>query len=211
MLYEPPNRYFQADQITEIIFRNYFSSLKTQTVYDKDFFQSINEVFICLVASALSHCLKARKTGVYVKPLRSEEFKYESSAGRFRACPTCRRECPTRRIRLLTHTGTYKRFLTTWDAHRPHVCQLLIKAIQTDLRKRIGQAFPRPDAEWEEALYVGNNSQFELELENEVRNGQPRKALPCQRMRQVTDDIYSHEEGIEYGPTAIVVHDTVDG
>ena len=125
--------------------------------------------------------------------------------------PKCRRECPTRRIRSLTHTGTYKRFLATWDAHRPRVCQLLIEAIQTDLRKWIGQAFPRPDAESEEALYVGDNSQFELELENEVRNGQPRKALPRHRTRQVTDDIYSDEEGIESGLTAIVVHDTVDG
>ena len=60
-------------------------------------------------------------------------------------------------------------------------------------------------------MYVGDNSQFELELENEVRNGQPRKALPRHRTRQVTDDIYSDEEGIESGLTAIVVHDTVDG
>ena len=171
-----------------------------------------------MVASAMRHCLKAWKTGVYVKPLISEEFKYESSAGRFRECPTsrrecptCRRECPTRRIRSLTHTGTYKRFLATWDAHRPRVRQLLIEAIQTDLRKRIGQAFPRPDGESEEALYVGDSSQFELELENEVRNAQPRKALPCYRTRRVTDDIYSDEEGTESGPTAIVVHDTVDG
>ena len=83
--------------------------------------------------------------------------------------------------------------------------------IQTDLRKQIGQAFPRPDAESEEALYVGDNSPFGLELEDEVRNGQPRTAFPCHRTRCVTDDIYSEEEGIESGPTAIVVHDTVDG
>ena len=146
-------------------------------MYDKEYFQSVNEVFICLVTSAMRHCLKAWKTGVYVKPLISEEFKYESSAGSFRACHTCRRECPTRRIRSRTHTGTYKRFLATWDAHCPRVHQLLIEAIQTDLRKRIGQAFPRPDAESEGALYVGYNSQFELELENEVRNGQPRKSI----------------------------------
>ena len=77
--------------------------------------------------------------------------------------------------------------------------------------KRIGQAFPRPDAESEEALYVGDSSQFELELENEVKNAQPRKALPRHRTRRVTNDIYSDEEGTESGPTAIVVHDTVDG
>ena len=60
-------------------------------------------------------------------------------------------------------------------------------------------------------LYISDNSQFKLELNNEVRNGQPRKALPGHHTHQVPDDIYSDEEGIESGLTAIVVHDTVDG
>ena len=116
-----------------------------------------------------------------------------------------------RRIGSLTHTGTYKRFLATWEAHRPRIRQLLIQAIQTNLCKQIGHAFPRPEAESEEALYISDNSQFKLELKNEVRYGQPRKALPGHPTHQVPDDIYSDEEGMESGLTAIVVHDTVDG
>ena len=60
-------------------------------------------------------------------------------------------------------------------------------------------------------MYVGDNSQFELELEDEVRYGQPRKALARHHTSRVTDDICFDEEGIESGPIAIVVHDTVDG
>lgn len=50
---------------------------------DDTFFDSINEVFICLVCSAMRHCLKAWRTGVYVEPARNEHFKYETATSMY--------------------------------------------------------------------------------------------------------------------------------
>jgi hypothetical protein len=50
--------------------------------FDDTFFDSINEVFICLVTSAMRHCLKAWTTGVYVEPGRNADFKYETTASK---------------------------------------------------------------------------------------------------------------------------------
>jgi len=51
--------------------------------FDDTFFDSINEVFICLVTSAMRHCLKAWTTGVYVEPGRNADFKYETTASKY--------------------------------------------------------------------------------------------------------------------------------
>lgn len=51
--------------------------------FDETFFDSINEVFVCLVTSAMRHCLKAWATGVYIEPPKTAEFKYETAASEF--------------------------------------------------------------------------------------------------------------------------------
>jgi len=51
--------------------------------FDDTFFDSINEVFICLVTSAMRHCLKSWTTGVYVEPGRNADFKYETTASKY--------------------------------------------------------------------------------------------------------------------------------
>jgi len=51
--------------------------------FDDTFFDSINEVFICLVTSAMRHCLKAWTTGVYVETGRNADFKYETTASKY--------------------------------------------------------------------------------------------------------------------------------
>ncbi|RPB20033.1 hypothetical protein L211DRAFT_764361, partial [Terfezia boudieri ATCC MYA-4762] len=61
--------HFRASEITEIIFRKYFATIKMWGHADDHFFDSINEVFICLVISTMRHCLKTWMTGVYVEPL----------------------------------------------------------------------------------------------------------------------------------------------
>ena len=66
----------------EIIFPKYFDEVKMRCNFDDIFFDSINEVFICLVTSAMRHCLKAWTTGVYVDPGKSAEFKYETTASK---------------------------------------------------------------------------------------------------------------------------------
>ncbi|RPB17874.1 hypothetical protein L211DRAFT_854692, partial [Terfezia boudieri ATCC MYA-4762] len=80
-------RHFRASEITEIIFRKYFATLKMRGNFDDTFFESINEVFICLVSSAMRHCLKSWATGVYLEPPKTEEFKYDTSVATWNAHP----------------------------------------------------------------------------------------------------------------------------
>ncbi|KAF8436739.1 hypothetical protein BGX38DRAFT_1145356 [Terfezia claveryi] len=72
-------KYFRGSEITEIIFCKYFSTLKQQGNCNESFFDAINEVFICLVTSAMRHCLKAWMTRVYVEPPSATKFKYYST------------------------------------------------------------------------------------------------------------------------------------
>ncbi|RPB18466.1 hypothetical protein L211DRAFT_854106 [Terfezia boudieri ATCC MYA-4762] len=56
--------------------------------FDPSFFDSINEVFICLVACAMRHCLKTWSTGVYVEPAKNTDFKYETTVSTWNAYPS---------------------------------------------------------------------------------------------------------------------------
>ncbi|KAF8420290.1 hypothetical protein BGX38DRAFT_1280236 [Terfezia claveryi] len=76
---------------------------------DDTFFDSINEVFICLVTSAMRHCLKAWTTEMYVEPPSTGNFRYD------------------------TTVTTYKRFIATWNAHPRKVRVLLLAAIKADI------------------------------------------------------------------------------
>ncbi|KAF8415920.1 hypothetical protein EV426DRAFT_706044 [Tirmania nivea] len=137
---ETDQRHFRAQEIMEVIFRKYFSRIKMQGNFDNSFFDSINEVFICLVTSAMRHCLKGWTTGVYEEPSKSQEFKYETT------------------IRI------YKRFLATWEAHSLRMCNLLLATIKADLRERLIATQPKMDLESDQALTIDNSSRFEQEL-----------------------------------------------
>ncbi|KAF8445132.1 hypothetical protein BGX38DRAFT_1260863 [Terfezia claveryi] len=84
---EAHQRHFHANEITEIIFRKYFSNMKMRGNSDDTFFDSINEVFICLVTSAMRHCLKAWTTGVYVEPPSTANFRYDTTITTWNAHP----------------------------------------------------------------------------------------------------------------------------
>ena len=66
-----------------MIFRKYFASTKGRGFIENQFFDSINEGFVCLFASAMRHGLNLWRTGLYVEPTRSNEFPYESCVGMF--------------------------------------------------------------------------------------------------------------------------------
>ena len=80
---QEPTRYFKAPELTEVIFRKYFATRKMRGNKDITFFDSINEVFICLVASVMRYCLKPCRTVVYEEKSRLSEFKYETSLGKY--------------------------------------------------------------------------------------------------------------------------------
>ena len=98
---QDPSRHFKAPEITGIIFGKYFAGNKMRGHTDDRFFDSINEVFFCLVASAIRHVLKAWSTGVFIESTLVNAFKYETAA---RESP----ENPIYCTKILTHKGTYR-------------------------------------------------------------------------------------------------------
>ncbi len=50
---------------------------------DDEFFDNINEIFICLVGAAIRHCLKGWQTGEYVEQGRGSDFKYDTAASKY--------------------------------------------------------------------------------------------------------------------------------
>ncbi|KAF8416219.1 hypothetical protein EV426DRAFT_703734 [Tirmania nivea] len=60
---------FRASEIVTAIYELFFQWQKMRGNRDPTFFDKINSVFICLVASALQYCLKKWKTGEHTKVL----------------------------------------------------------------------------------------------------------------------------------------------
>ena len=76
-------RHFRAKEITDLIFRKYFAGPpKMRENIGESFFESLNEVFICLVVSAMRHCLKAWRTGIFEQP---SEFKYVTAQSKYQS------------------------------------------------------------------------------------------------------------------------------
>ncbi|KAF8414715.1 hypothetical protein EV426DRAFT_700360 [Tirmania nivea] len=137
-----------ADNVEALLFQNRFiccqDGRETNDISGSkklwSFFDSINEVFICLVTSAMRHCLKGWTTGIYEERPKSQEFKYE------------------------TTIRTYKRFLATWEAHSPWMRNLLLATIKADLCERLIATQPKMDLESDQALTIDDSSRFEQEL-----------------------------------------------
>ncbi|KAF8433171.1 hypothetical protein BGX38DRAFT_1146201 [Terfezia claveryi] len=155
---ETHQRHFRATEIREIIFRKYFVTIKMRGNFDATFFDSINEVFICLVASAMRHCLKAWTTGVYVEPPKTEVFKYD------------------------TTVTTYKRFLATWNAHPSNIRTLLLAAIKSDICTHLATLLQKGSLESDQPLKIGDTSTFEAELTQELHEATQAIQLARQRI-----------------------------
>ncbi|KAF8415578.1 hypothetical protein BGX38DRAFT_1281248 [Terfezia claveryi] len=149
---ETHQKHFRGSEITEIIFRKYFSTLKQRGNCDESFFDAINEVFICLVTSAMRHCLKAWMTGVYVEPPSATKFKYDSTVSSslsdaYSNVPTVfgHLECPPKESTYAPIGGHKGRYTHTFGR-----CTT----------KRVSGIRP--------ALEVGDTSAFEAELMQEL-------------------------------------------
>ena len=59
---------FRAEEISELIYRKYFSGSKMKGIRDPDFLEAITPSFICLVCTCIQHALKAYKTGEFIAP-----------------------------------------------------------------------------------------------------------------------------------------------
>ncbi|KAF8437829.1 hypothetical protein BGX38DRAFT_1273858 [Terfezia claveryi] len=89
----------------------YFEGRKRKGNREPNFLEKINGVFICLVATAIRHCLKAWRTGKCADSV--QEFKYE------------------------TAWLTYERISKTWASHGPRVQELIVSNVKADLSRQI--------------------------------------------------------------------------
>jgi len=136
--------HFKAAEITEIIFRKYFAGIKMRGHADEGFFEAINEVFICLVASAIRHCLTFWETGVFIRSSKKMDFKYD------------------------TAYRTYQRLLETWKSYPANIQVLLLSSIKADLRARLVATQPKVQLESTEPLPLNDPVRFEQELRAEL-------------------------------------------
>jgi len=54
---------FRGEEIVAVIYQRYYNGSRTQGSRDSELLDRINGVFICFVAMAIRHCLKAWRTG----------------------------------------------------------------------------------------------------------------------------------------------------
>ncbi|KAF8460849.1 hypothetical protein BDZ91DRAFT_738420 [Kalaharituber pfeilii] len=108
-------------------------------VVDPEFFDSINDIFICLVCTALYHCLEAWRSGVCI-PAGRNEFKHRTAGEHFR------------RIR------------DTFRAHTPIAQKLLIDTIKAEVSAKINTELRELSFTRVEPLPVDTSDAYEAEL-----------------------------------------------
>ena len=68
---------YRAGEIVNIIYTQYFKTVKGKGNQDPKFLDRINGAFICLVATAIQHSLRACRRGVHDE--KGPEFKYQTA------------------------------------------------------------------------------------------------------------------------------------
>jgi len=137
-----------------VIYQRYYKGKRKQGHQEPDFMNRINGVFICLIASAIRHCLKAWRTAELVE---SRDFKYEIVWSTL-----------NNQIYLaaqLMKPDVYERLYKTWNAWpTPDVADLLLKNIKTDLVRRIAVKVKMEDEESTKVLELEDASKYLEEL-----------------------------------------------
>ena len=64
-----------------MICQRYFNGFKRQGTRDPEFLDRINGMFVCFVATAIRHCLKACMTGELAET--GTDLKYKTNEGKF--------------------------------------------------------------------------------------------------------------------------------
>ncbi|KAF8428826.1 hypothetical protein BGX38DRAFT_1334659 [Terfezia claveryi] len=149
---------FRAEEIVNIIYQRYFQGPKMKGNRDPGFLDRINGVFICFVASAMRHSLKAWKTGDF-NPVM-QEFKYE------------------------TAWCTYERLMNTWEIHPKAIKDLMVNNIKADLARRIAAQVRMVEVEPVDAPQVEDEARYEAELRKELEHSYERLEVPAEKRRR---------------------------
>ena len=143
-----------------VIYQRYYKDKKKQGHREPDFMNQINGVFICLITSAIRHCLKAWRTGEFVK---GRDFKYETAWGRL-----------NNQINLavqLMKPDAYERVYKTWNTWpTPNIADMLLKNIKTDLARRIAVEVKMEDEESTKVPELEDANKYLEELRRELEH-----------------------------------------
>jgi len=105
---------------------------------------------------------------------------------------------PRQESQSLTNSGTYKRFLATWDTHVPRILKLLLSMIKADIRVCIADIKPNVDLETNQPLQVGDISRYEAELMQELQAATSASKLShghlCDEQRREADIANERED-----------------
>ncbi|RPB19933.1 hypothetical protein L211DRAFT_852803 [Terfezia boudieri ATCC MYA-4762] len=125
---------------------------------DPSFLDRINGVFICFVALAMRHSLKAWRTGDCNPVI--QEFKYE------------------------TAWCTYERLMNTWEIHPKAIQDLIVNNIKADLVRRIAAQVRLVEVELVNAPQVEDEGRYEAELRKELEHSYKRLDVPAEKRRR---------------------------
>ncbi|KAF8438319.1 hypothetical protein BGX38DRAFT_1144980 [Terfezia claveryi] len=110
---------------------------------DIKFFDHINSIFICLVATAIQHYLKKLKTGEAIEAI---DFKFKMPA------------------------TSFHRLRNTWGLYDEKVRMLILANIKVDLRTRIGGFDKKAKVEASDLCAVVEGESYISELQEELKN-----------------------------------------
>jgi len=82
----------------------------------------------------------------------------------------------------LKSSGTYKRFLATWDVYVPRIRKLLLSTIKADICVPIAETQTKADLESDQPLQVGDISCYLAELMQELQKVTLASKLSCGRV-----------------------------
>jgi hypothetical protein len=153
---------FLASEIIDVIWLKYFASKRMRGIRDPDFIDEINREFVCLVCASIQHCLKAWRTGVYIKP---PDFRYTNS-------PYCENMSPAptvRRCGRLTVIDVYNRLIRTWMKIPDRLQPMLMEAIRNEIHKRLGIDEESGDVESDGGYDIEDIDEYHCMLESRVR------------------------------------------
>ncbi|RPB18309.1 hypothetical protein L211DRAFT_854246 [Terfezia boudieri ATCC MYA-4762] len=149
---------FRTEEIVAIIYQWYFKGPKMQGNRDPDFLNKVNGIFICFVASAMHHSLKAWRKGEIARVM--QEFKYE------------------------TAWCTYERLKNTWEIHLKAIQELIVNNIKADLARRIAAQVRIVEIESVDVPQVEDEAQYEAELRKELEYSYDRLRVPAHKRRR---------------------------
>ena len=162
-----------------MIYQRYFNGSRRQGSRDPEFLDRINGVFVCFVATAIRHCLKAWRTGELAET--GPDFKYETNGGKFLPDALGRKR--------LTQPDSYERLRNTWCDYNPAVQDLIVSNIKADLARRIAVHVKVVESEPTEAPEREDQGRYQEELLKELDHSYERLNVHASKRRRENGEL----------------------